>query len=140
AETSTGKQAVELAASLMPDVIILDVTMPDMNGVEAMRQIRQCAPETEVIALSMHGATQVVSDMLRAGASGYLVKSASVQELAHAIHTVMSGHTYLSPEVRKLPPPHLVRTAPSGEGHAASKELTEREREVLKLVAEGKSS
>jgi len=114
--------------------------MPELNGVEAMRQIRQRAPETEVIALSMHVASQVVSDMLRAGASGYLVKSKSVQELPQAIHTVMSGRTFLSLEVRKLPPPELVRTGPGVEGHTESKELTAREREVLKLVAEGKSS
>jgi DNA-binding NarL/FixJ family response regulator len=138
-EAGTGRQAIELAQQLNPDVVILDVTMPDINGIEAMREIRRLAPETEVIALSMHGARQVVQDMLAAGASGYMLKTASVQELTRAIRTVMHGQTYLGEEIRALFPKERLHTfgtqLPEG-----CKGLTDRECEVLKLVAEGGSS
>ncbi len=140
AETGSGKEAVDLAARLTPDLVILDVTLPDLNGVETMRQIRRAAPETEAIALSMHGAAQVVEDMLRAGASGYILKSASVQELRRAIQIVMSGGTYLCIEVRATAPTELLRCAADDRRTMVARELTPREREVLTLVAEGKSS
>jgi DNA-binding NarL/FixJ family response regulator len=131
-EAANGADAVELAKTLAPDVMILDVTMPGMNGIETMREIRKCAPETEVLALSMHASDQVVNDMLHAGASGYILKTASVQELARAIETVMRGETYLSKEIAEL--------VADSSGLFFEGGLTEREREVLKLVAEGRSS
>lgn len=137
-EGTNGAEAAELAEKLMPDVMILDVTMPGVNGIEAMKEIRKKSPETEVLALSMHSADQVVSDMLRAGAAGYLVKTGSVKELAKAIRVVMTGQTFLSEEVADLVPPELVRREKSDEEERG--ELTAREREVLKLVAEGRSS
>jgi DNA-binding NarL/FixJ family response regulator len=137
-EAASGTDAVKLARELNPDVMTLDVTMPGLNGIETMHEIRRHAPETEVLGLSMHAADQVVTDMLRAGASGYLLKSASVQQLAQAIETVMRGHTYISPEIADLVPPELLRIDSSDP--SVSRELSAREREVLKLVAEGRSS
>jgi two-component system response regulator NreC len=139
-EAGTGRQTVDLAQQLSPDVIILDVTMPEMNGIEAMREIRRLAPETEVIALSMHGAKQVVEDMLAAGASGFILKTGSVQELTKAIHTVMSGQNYLCLEIRALFPAERLHTFGTGQLPDGCKGLTDRECEVLKMVAEGKSS
>ena len=138
-EASDGADAIRLAAQLMPDVIVLDVTMPGLNGIETMREIRNKAPEAEVLALSMHASDQVITDMLRAGASGYILKNASVQELADAIEVVMTGRTYLSKEIKDVVPNDLLRTC-AGSGEGENRELTEREREVLKLVAEGRSS
>ncbi|HEY4328196.1 MAG TPA: response regulator transcription factor [Phycisphaerae bacterium] len=142
AEARTGEEALALVQSVAPDVMVLDVTMPGLNGIETMRQIRLLAPETEVIGLSMHAAAQVVSDMIRAGASGYMLKSASVDQLACAIRTVMTGQTYFSPEIADLIPDELLRGKPVKRVLPGQeiKELTPREREVLKWVAEGKSS
>lgn len=141
-EARTGVEALELAEKLSPDVMILDVTMPGMNGIETMRRIRETAPETEVIGLSMHAAGQVVCDMLRAGASGYILKTGSVAQLATAIRTVMTGATYLSDDIADLVPDDLLRGKPVKHVLPGQeiKALTEREREVLKWVAEGKSS
>ena len=140
-EAKNGQQAIELAASLSPDVMILDVTMPGLNGIETMREIRARAPETEVIGLSMHAAGQVVCDMLRAGASGYMLKTASVEQLAGAIRAVMNGHTFISEDIADLIPADLLRGTPRPARPGQEiRELTAREREVLKLVAEGKSS
>lgn len=137
-EAADGHAAVALARNLTPDVIVLDVTMPGLNGIETMREIRRIAPETEVLALSMHAADQVVCDMLRAGASGYMLKTASVQELARAIEIVMTGQTFLSQELAEMVPEELLRT--SQQENVSVRGLTEREQEVLKLVAEGRSS
>ncbi len=141
-EAQSGEQGLELAKKLSPDVIILDITMPGLNGIETMRRIRESAPETEVIGLSMHAVGQVVCDMLRAGASGYILKTGSVAQLATAIRTVMTGATYLSDDIADLVPDDLLRGKPAKRVLPGQeiKELTAREREVLKLVAEGKSS
>jgi DNA-binding NarL/FixJ family response regulator len=117
--------------------------MPELNGIGAVQEIRKVAPETEILGLSMHAARQVVCDMLQAGASGYMLKTTSVQDLAAAIRTVMTGQTYLSPEIIDLIPSHLLRSnvdrrRSSTQTEAAA--LTEREQEVLKYVAEGRSS
>ncbi|HUO07969.1 MAG TPA: response regulator transcription factor [Phycisphaerae bacterium] len=144
-EAFDGAEGIALAERLNPDVIVLDVTMPHMNGIEALREIRRRSPEAEIVGLSMHASGEVVCDMLRAGASGYILKTASVQNLAQAIRTVMTGRTYLSEEIVDQVPRELLRSAPLRFGENAPAgyeipELTEREREVLKLVAEGKSS
>ena len=137
-----GEDALRLARELAPDVIVLDVTMTGINGIETMQQIRVQTPNTEVIGLSMHGAAQVVCDMLRAGASGYILKSGSVSQLANAIRTVMTGATFLGEEIADLVPEDLLRGNPRKRYLPGQepKELTLREREVLKWVAEGKSS
>jgi DNA-binding NarL/FixJ family response regulator len=133
-----GAQAVELVSRLHPDVAVLDVTMPRLNGIDALRQIRAVSPETEVVALSMHAARQVACDMLAAGASSYILKSASIEHLITAIRTVVTGQTYLPPEVASLVPPELQR--PHAADMTAGNPLSPREKEVLHLVAEGKTS
>src|SRR4051812_13163164 len=112
-EATSGDAALKLAPTLAPDVVVLDVTMPGLNGIETMRQLRRIAPETEVIALSMHAAGQVVCDMLRAGASGYMLKTGSVAQLGAAVRTVMTGATYLSEEIAALVPAELLRGTPA---------------------------
>jgi two-component system response regulator NreC len=143
-EAHTGDQALALTQTLSPDAIVLDITMPGLNGIETMKRIRERAPEAEVIGLSMHAAGQVVCDMLRAGAAGYILKTGSVAQLANAIRTVMTGATYLSEDIADLVPPELIRGSRVPPKRALPgqeiKDLTDREREVLKLVAEGKSS
>lgn len=140
-EAENGMMAISLARRLTPDVMVLDVTMPGLNGIETMREIRTASPETEVVGLSMHAAAQVVCDMFRAGASGYILKTGSVDQLGLAIRTVMRGETFLSKEIAGLVPQELLRgqPVPTLPGQEI-KELTDREREVLKLVAEGQSS
>ena len=137
-EAANGREALELAGRLHPDVVIMDITMPGMNGIEAARQILADSPTVKIIALSVHTDNQYVAQMIRAGASGYLPKSCAFQELALAIRTVLAQKTYLSPTVVDSVVQYLQST-PSAEATAESL-LTAREREVLQLLAEGKST
>ena len=137
-EAANGREALELAGRLHPDVVIMDITMPGMNGIEATRQILADSPAVKIIALSVHTDNQYVAQMIRAGASGYLPKSCAFQELALAIRTVLAQKTYLSPTVVDSVVQYLQST-PSAEATAESL-LTAREREVLQLLAEGKST
>lgn len=141
-KAATGERGLELASELAPDVMVLDVTMPGLNGIETMKRIRILAPETEVIGLSMHATGQVICDMLRAGAAGYILKTGSVSQLATAIKTVMTGATFLSEEIADLVPDDLLRGNPRKRYLPGQepRELTAREREVLTCVADGKSS
>lgn len=136
-DADDGRQAVEAVRELKPDVVLLDVAMPNLNGIGAVKQILQESEETKILALSMHGSGQIVSDMLRAGASGYVVKSCPIDEVVNAIRAVMEGKTYLSPEIAGDVVEGFVR----GKGKdRRSSALSDREKEVLQLVAEGKSS
>jgi DNA-binding NarL/FixJ family response regulator len=138
AEADEGRTAVRLAKELRPDLVIMDVTMPDLNGFDATRQIRSENPRVKVIALSMHAERQFVMEMLGAGASGYLPKDCPFDELLAAISAVMRGDTFLSPKVTGLLVKEVVGGVP--EAGAFCGTLSPREREVLQLVAEGKSS
>lgn len=138
-ETNNGRTAIELARNLSPDVIIMDIAMHDLNGIEATRQITAELPEVKVIMLSMHSDRQMVADALQAGASGYLLKDCEFEELVRAIETVFSNRTYLSPEIADILVENFVRKSPSAESSASSV-LTSREREVLQLLAEGKTT
>ena len=138
-ETNNGRTAVELARALSPDVIIMDIAMHDLNGIEATRQITAELPEAKVIMLSMHSDRQMVADALQAGASGYLLKDCEFEELVRAIETIVSNRTYLSPEIADILVENFVRKSPSEESSASSV-LTSREREVLQLLAEGKTT
>jgi len=124
---------------MSPDVVIMDIAMPDMNGIEATRQILVDRPAVKVIALSMHSDRHFVSEMLKAGATGYLVKQCAVDELLIAIKTVMKNQTYLSPCISGVVVEHFVRNKPKSKATVFSR-LTDREREVLQLMAEGKTS
>jgi DNA-binding NarL/FixJ family response regulator len=137
-EADEGRTAVRLAKELRPDLVIMDVTMPDLNGIDATRQIRSENPRVKVIALSMHAERQFVMEMLGAGASGYLPKDCPFDELLAAISAVIRGDTFLSPKVTGLLVKEVVGGVP--EAGAFCGTLSPREREVLQLVAEGKSS
>lgn len=140
-QASDGRQAVELAHDLRPDIVVMDVRMPELSGVEATRQIRETLPEVQVLVLSAHDDDQYIFSLLEAGASGYLLKTAPVSELAKAIRQVKSGESPLSPSIaRKI----VVRMSnkDSKSPHAAQEgespnDLTSRELEVLQLLAQG---
>ncbi len=135
-EASNGRLAVRLARELAPDIVIMDIGMPELNGMEATRQIRAEMPHIKVLALSMHADRQYIGGMLAAGASGYVLKDCAFSELKEAVLTVMRGGRYLSPDiVGVVVDDYIHRLAPSP-GSAAAK-LSDREREVLQLTAEG---
>lgn len=138
-EAEDGRETVRLAKKLSPDVIVMDIAMPDMNGIEATRQIFADRPDAKVIALSMHSDRHFVSEMLKAGAMAYLLKQCVVDELITAIKTVLKNQTYLSPCISGVVVDNFVRNKSKTESGAFS-HLSDREREVLQLVAEGKTS
>jgi DNA-binding NarL/FixJ family response regulator len=136
AEAENGRKAVQLALAKRPDIVIMDISMPELNGIEATRQILAELSETRVIALSMHSDKRFVVEMFQAGASGFLLKDCAYQELALAINTVAAHQTYLSPEVASVMIEDYVNRFPVPTSSPSSR-LTGREREVLQLVAEG---
>lgn len=138
-EADGGAQAVKLARELSPAVIVMDIAMPDLTGIEATQRIREADPSARIIALSMHSDKRFVGGMLKAGASGYLLKDCAFGELANAIRSVMKGQTYLSPGIAQVVVEGYVRNA-SPPGQTAAAALTPREREVLQLLAEGKAT
>jgi DNA-binding NarL/FixJ family response regulator len=139
AETEDGRSAVQLAARLMPDIIIMDISMPGLNGIEATRQIFDANPGAKIIALSMHLESRMVFEMLKAGAKGYLLKDCAFEEVIHAIETVASKGTYLSPRIADMVLKDYVNQTPENESSALSV-LSAREKEVLQLLAEGKKT
>lgn len=138
-EASNGEEAVRLAQTLQPDVVVMDVRMPGVSGVEATRRIKQQQPGVEVLVLTAHDDDQYVFTLLEAGASGYLLKTAPVSELVKAIHEVHEGQSALDPAVARKVVQQL-----TGGGRQKPQEtyelLTEREQEVLELLAEGKTN
>jgi DNA-binding NarL/FixJ family response regulator len=139
ADVDDGRKALDLTRELSPDIVIMDVTMPRLGGIEATRQITAEFPTVKIIALSIHSKRRFVSDMLSAGAAGYILKECLFDELVQAIEVVAAGGRYLSPRVTDMVVDDYVKRLSSGaESPLAS--LTGREREVLQLVAEGKST
>lgn len=136
-EAADGREAVKMARSLSPKAVIMDVTMPCLNGVDATHRIRAENSDIKVIALSMHAHRRLVHEMLEAGASGYLLKECAFQELIQAVHAVCErNQVYLSPEVAQVVVHDYLRTARDGATPNADP-LTPKEREILQLVAEG---
>lgn len=135
-ESETGRAAIALAAELVPDVVVMDIAMHDLTGIEATRQILKENPEIHVIALSMHTDKRYILAMLQAGACAYLVKSSAVPELVKAIGTVREKKKYLSPSISQTVIEELTKETFSQELTVYNK-LTGREREVLQLLAEG---
>jgi DNA-binding NarL/FixJ family response regulator len=138
AEAEDGRSAVKLARKLQPDVIVMDIAMPNLNGVESTRQVLKDVPKVKVVALSMHADKHYVARMLEAGASGYLLKDCAFEELVTAIRTVVADRIYLSPGIADVVVEYM-RQLPKVQAPTAV-ELTSREREVLQLMAEGKST
>jgi two-component system response regulator NreC len=139
-EASSGKEAVELAVELKPDVVLMDVSMGDMDGVEATRRIKERAPEVNVLALTVHEEEAYFFEMLTAGASGYVPKRASPQILLTAIAIVAEGEIFLHPAVAGTLVQEYLREGRSGARRRVYDGLTPRQREVLTLIAEGLSN
>jgi len=135
AEATDGLEAVRVVDDSKPDVVVMDASMPTLNGVEATRRIHARLPEVRVICLSMHAESRFVSAMLEAGASGYLLKDCASDELVRAIHTVVMGRVYLSPGIGQVVANHFKAT--SDAAVSAFSVLTDKERAVLQLLAEG---
>jgi DNA-binding NarL/FixJ family response regulator len=139
-EADNGRKAVLMAQKKKPDVVVMDVSMPDLNGMEATTQIIESLPDTRVVALSMHSDKRFVMGMLSAGASGYLLKDCASEELANAIHQVVKGKKYLSPEITGVVIDDFLLGGASEKGTTVASQLSPREREVLQLIAEGWST
>jgi len=141
-EANDGREVVSLCDDLCPDVVVMDIAMPHLNGIEATRKIRSEAGTVKVLALSMHNDKRYAAGMLAAGASGYLLKDCVYDELVEGIRKVASGGTYLSPGIQGIILGDYVERMAEGGGAdpSAFSVLTEREREVLQLVAEGQTT
>ena len=137
-EAADGREAVTLALQESPDLMIMDITMPNLNGIEATRQILLNNKRTKVIGLSIHSQARFVSELLRAGASGYILKDCALEELVTAVHAVLQGKMYLSPDIAERVIKDYVALSLSKD--SAFTVLTAREREVLQLLTEGKKT
>jgi DNA-binding NarL/FixJ family response regulator len=141
-EADDGRAALELIAREKPDVALLDIGMPELNGLEAADRISREAPRTRLVILSMHASETYVAQALKVGVAGYVLKDACADELPILLRAVMRGETYLSPGVSKqiVEALRAQQGAPSGGGSPLAEVLTPRQREILQLVAEGKST
>jgi DNA-binding NarL/FixJ family response regulator len=139
-EASDGREAVALAASQRPDVLVMDIGMPSLNGIEAATQIAQSHPQIAIVMLSMHSDESYVLRALKAGAKGYLLKDSAEADLIRAVHSVAEGKSFFSPAVSKVLLDDYVRKLKRSGTEDPYDLLTPREREVLQLVAEGKSN
>jgi DNA-binding NarL/FixJ family response regulator len=138
-EAEDGREAIEKAEALTPDVVLMDITMPHLNGLEATRQIKKRCPQVKILALTMYTNEEYILQIIQAGASGYVIKQAAPAELISAIHAVCRGDTFLSPSVSKVIIDEYMKHRASSTS-ARYDELTDREREVLQLLAEGHSN
>lgn len=137
-EAGNGRDGVQLAKRVKPDVVIMDVAMSEMNGIEATRKLLAALPEVRVLALSMHSDSRFVKQMLEAGALGYLLKDDAFEEIAMALHSVVKGRMYVSPKASE----GILQDLALGQINSEEDQspLTARERETLQLIAEGKST
>ena len=139
-EAANGREAVAQASALKPDIVVMDHTMPLLNGLEATRQLRKALPDVRVLILTMHTNEEYVFQFLQAGAAGYLVKQTAPTDLITAIRTIYAGDSFLSPKISKAVIDEYVRSSEASGRASLENVLTEREREVLQLVAEGLSN
>jgi len=139
-EAEDGRSAVRLATKLPLDAVIIDISMPGLNGIEATRQIRQASPKVKVVVLTMRSDSQAVLKAFAAGASGYLLKESAFEEMVVALNVVANGQTYLSPSIAEVVVRNSVEQWSPGAATYRQRKISSREREILQLVAEGKSS
>ncbi len=139
-EADDGRQAVELSNTLKPDVVVMDIGMPNLNGIEAARKITEIRPDARVVMLSMHSDEGYVLRALKAGARAYLLKDSATLDLVHAIHAVVEGKSFFSPAVSRVLLEDYMRKLRRSGAEDSYDLLSPREREVLQLVAEGKSN
>ena len=139
-EASSGLQALELATSIEPDVVVMDITLPDISGIEATRRIKEQQPNVRIVALTIHEDEQYFFEMLQAGAVGYVPKRAAPNDLITAIRAVYAGQIYVYPTLMKALVSDYLGRKREEPGKVDSDELTEREQEVLELLAEGESN
>lgn len=136
-EASGGHEAIAQAEELAPDVILMDLAMPDLNGMEATERIKAEHPEIQVLALSMHGTDDYLFRVLESGASGYVLKEADASELAAAVRAVHAGGAFISPPLAKRLIEQFLRRVGSGEEQASYDKLTAREKEILRFIGDG---
>jgi two-component system response regulator NreC len=139
-EADNGWATVEMARKLRPDVVLMDVSMPVLNGIEATRQIKAELPETKVLALSVHAKREFVLDMVKAGISGYMVKECVLDDLVRAIRAVMDNQSYLSPQIANIVLEGITKDGIFDTVGSSQEILSPREKQVLQLLAEGKSA
>ena len=138
-EASDGLEATKMAQELTPDVVLMDVAMRNLNGLDATRTIKKLFPSMKVLVLTMYDNEEVIFQILRAGASGYLIKDSAMTDLVSAIRAIHQGDSYLSPAVSKKVIDDYIRRAVQGEKASMEDLLSAREREILQLIAEGNS-
>ena len=140
AEASTGAEAIQMAREFKPDVVVMDITLPDITGIEATRRLKESQPEIAVVALTIHEDEQYFFEMLQAGASGYVPKRAAPEDLITAIRAAFAGEIYIYPSLAKALVSDYLGRSRSDPQEASLEALTPREAEVLELLAEGLSN
>lgn len=136
-EAGDGQAAIDRVRELSPDVVVMDISMPNFNGIEATRQIVAESPNTRVVALSIHSGKRFVEDMLSAGAAGYILKLSAPEELVKGIRAVIRGEVFLSADITGVVVSQFLKLLSGDQGSGKTAELTPKERETLQLIAEG---
>ncbi len=141
AEAKTGREAVTLAEQMKPDIVVMDISMPDLNGLEAARRINKTLPKTGILILTMHFSDQLVRDVIEAGARGYILKSDADRDLVTAVDSIANRRTFFTPRASEMLLDDFSRQSSGAEPKLPQRNrLTTREREIVQLLAEGKSS
>jgi DNA-binding NarL/FixJ family response regulator len=139
-EADNGRDAVRIVGTLAPDLVLMDLTMPGMNGIEAIREIRRRDTHARILVLTIHKTDEYIHESLKAGADGYMLKDASHDELLTAVHSVLNGKTYLSPDISGKVLHRYLKIGEPSQATSPWDSLTHSEKEVLKLVAEGRQN
>ncbi len=139
-DAENGREAVEKVEKLQPDVVLMDIAMPMLNGIEATRQIKKISPRTQVVILSMHSHARYINELFSLGASGYLLKNSTGSDIIDAIHAAVKGDNYLSPSISKQVIQDYISMKKSSASDDLFNQLSNREREVFQMVAEGRST